>query len=165
MKNTKNHKSSLYEIINGRKEISSADLKREISETFENERSHIKETMANLVKKVYSSGDVKKIEDFETRLEQMKNGDYGKSIDKFYKFLHLFNEDSKTEKEMAGYDRSKKLVSARGYDKRKRLTFYQYSKSRDRGMSNEEIKKKFRMNTPYQICGFARHYVKDSRKN
>lgn len=44
-------------------------------------------------------------------------------------------------------------------DRRPRLTSYQYAKARDAGMTNEDIKKKFRMDSPHQISGFGRQYA------
>lgn len=52
-------------------------------------------------------------------------------------------------------------------DKRPRLTRYQYYKSRDAGMTNEEIKKKFRIDNPYTLSGYGRwykHYKKQGKE-
>ncbi len=44
-------------------------------------------------------------------------------------------------------------------DKRPILTLYQYSKERDAGITNEQIREKFRMKSSYSICGFAVNYL------
>ena len=49
----------------------------------------------------------------------------------------------------------------RPVEEKPRLTSYQYRKARDAGMTNEEIKTKFRMDSSYQICGFARQYLRE----
>jgi len=53
-------------------------------------------------------------------------------------------------------------------DRRPRLTRYRFRKARDRGMTNEGIKAKYRMDSPQQISGFTMQWNKskaDLRKN
>src|SRR3989344_4698294 len=49
-------------------------------------------------------------------------------------------------------------------DKRPRLTLYKYTKLRDSGFSNEEIKQKYKLDKPQQNSGFWRCYSKKKKK-
>ena len=121
-------------------------LRKILKDRQENYSNRLLET-AN---RVYATGNLHYIASFENVVEILSSAKNAKTLEGIISAI---------------VPRQKKKIAAEYTSKRKRLTFYQYSKSRDRGMTNEQIKKTFRMDTPYQICGFARHYVKDSKKN
>jgi hypothetical protein len=55
--------------------------------------------------------------------------------------------------------RTRKRRRKANVDKRPKLTAYQYAKARDAGKTNAQIKKEYRMTSPYQICGFGSVYA------
>ncbi|MBD3253374.1 hypothetical protein GF386_06580 [Candidatus Pacearchaeota archaeon] len=98
------------------------------------------------------------------------NFDY---IDRFEKFVlgitqRAVQGEGELEAMIAGYESGKPLTErpeTTVSEKRKpRLTSYQYQKSRDQGMTHEQIREKFRVDSGRQLCGFASQYARRQRE-
>ena len=91
---------------------------------------------------VYQSVDLRRLEEFETALAVLC-GSTGACL----------------ESRVSQENQTKPSESA---DRKPRLTSYQYNKARDAGMTNQQIKAKFKLDSPYQLRGLGRSYA--SRK-
>ncbi|MAG45596.1 MAG: hypothetical protein CMH63_02370 [Nanoarchaeota archaeon] len=107
-----------------------------LSEIIEGRRNYYKAQMTKAFEAVYASGDFGHIERFEQVVLRISEGAVSGKLE------GLVSQQKRKPKG----------------DRRPRLTAHQYNKSRDEGMSNEEIKAKFRIDPSYQLGGFARQY-------
>ena len=98
--------------------------------------------------KVYSSGNFRYIEQFEKAVLSLSAGIMQGNLEGRV----LMQEPDA----MPRIRKRSKAIS--DVDRRPRLTSHQYAKARDEGLTNELIRERFRMSSPYQICGFAKAY-------
>ncbi len=111
-----------------------------LSEIIEERKNYYMNKLKASLDMVYKSGDLDYIGKFEQAL--LRLADTGK-LEKILK------EDTNKDVEEPIKRIKRKPI----------LTIYQYSKSRDEGMTNQQIKEKFSMKSPYVIGGFARQYL------
>jgi|TARA_B100001971_G_scaffold144685_1_gene133847 uncharacterized protein YnzC (UPF0291/DUF896 family) len=118
-----------------------------LSEIIRNRKNYYQTKISEAFNIVYESRDFKYIGQFE------------KIVSTLNKRVIKGNLEGLIKESKRGRPRKIKEV-----DKRPRLTSYQFAKAKAEGMTNEEIKKKFRMNSAYQLSGFSRQYNKNLKK-
>ncbi|MAH03784.1 hypothetical protein CMI39_03295 [Candidatus Pacearchaeota archaeon] len=118
-----------------------------LSEVIGNRKNYYQTKIAEAFETVYKSKDFEYIGQFE------------KIVSKLTARALKGNLEGIIKESKRGRPRKIKEI-----DKRPRLTSYQYAKSRDEGMTNEEIKNKFRMDSPYHLSGFSRKYNKNLKE-
>jgi polyribonucleotide nucleotidyltransferase len=121
---------------------------RPLSELVESRKNFYQSKMEKAFEMVYKSENFDYIEQFEQYITEISDQAIAGKLEGLL--------DKTTEAQ-------KKTIRSRIVDNRPRLNLYQYSKARDEGMTNEEIKKKFRMDSPYSIGGFSKHYQANKR--
>jgi hypothetical protein len=120
-----------------------------LREIISKRKSKYSSMILDTAERIYSTGNIGYIESFENLVNMLHVAQETGKLETLL-FSTLFELTTKPQEPKTA--------------KKKRLTLYQYCKSRDGGMSNEEIKAKFRMDTPYSICGFARQYSRQKKK-
>jgi|SRR3989344_5598940 len=142
----------LSEILNERKGY----YQQKISEAFTE--------MQKALDKAYGAGDLSYIEQFEGAVAHMATATVflprkKTGIDKLLESIQQRGIAETEDKGLAGKTKGgEREAAGEKADKRPRLTKYQYFKSRDAGMTNEEIKKKFRLSNSYVLCGYGKSY-------
>ncbi len=115
---------------------------KSLSEIVGERKSYYLGKIENAFDRVYRSKDFAYIERFEQAVLLLN--------DKFTK--------GRLEEKLLGQDKKPLKRKTPKVDTRPLLTMYRYAKARDKGMENEQIKEKFRLNSSYQLCGFSRWY-------
>lgn len=120
-----------------------------IKEVMRNRRDHYLTKIEETFRAIYRSGDCVYIERFEKLVSELsklaKDGNLEGVV------LKSIEESKKEE--------GKKFT--KGKIKRKpKLTQYQYARAKEKGMTNEEIKEKYRLDHPRQLSGFAGWYFR-----
>ena len=130
---------------------------RPLSDIIEHRKNHYIEKVKKAFDTVYKSGNFAYISQFEDMFSKLSEEAIQGNLEKIliapYNPLMGISIETKVPKR-----RTRKI------DIKPRLTSYQYGKARDKGMTNEKIREKFRMNSPHQICGFARQYTRRKDK-
>lgn len=134
----------LSEILNERKEYYTGKVAQALM-TYT-------EKIAQIFDKVYKSRNLDYINKFEQAILTLTK-----------KVINSGLESIVTETEKKPV--KKEIIPREKTDKRPRLTLYQYTKAREEGMTNEQIKEKFRMDSNYQIGGYARQYYARKEKD
>lgn len=118
---------------------------RPLSELIENRKKYHITKLERALDAAYKNRDIEYIEQIERIVSLLSDGKIG-DLERI-----LSKQTSKQSPQKTP-------------DKRPRLTRYQYRTCRNEGMSNEDIKKKFRTDNPYQINGFALQYAQAQKR-
>ena len=117
-----------------------------LSEIIRNRKNYYQTKISEAFNIVYESRDFKYIGQFE------------KIVSTLNKRVIKGNLEGLIKESKRGRPRKIKEV-----DKRPRLTSYQFAKAKAEGMTNEEIKKKFKMESARQLGGFAYQYLRKGK--
>lgn len=125
-----------------------------LSELIGSRKAHYLKKVEKAFDAVYNSARFGYIEQFEKIVSELSE-----------KAVQGRLEGIVVEQEEKSIERKLKEKPIRKVDKRQRLTSYQYAKSRDAGLTNEQIKEKFRIDSYRQLGGFVRQYNRKNLQN
>lgn len=125
---------------------------KSLKEIIQERKKQYQESIQKTLDEVYQSGNVATIERFENAVLYLGR-------------LAEGNLEGRIEDVQAA-QRAVRPEAQRttGQDRRPRLTFYQYAKAKNEGMTTEEIKNKFRYDSGKQIGAYAANYAKNAKK-
>jgi hypothetical protein len=116
---------------------------KSLTQVIQERKQQYQQSVQQTIEKVYDSGNLQRIEKFERAVEYLGRIAAG-SLEK------IASESAEVEKPAAG--------------KKQRLTYYQYVKARNEGMTNAQIKKRFATDSHYQLGAYASSYSRNAKK-
>lgn len=129
--------------MNKARYIKEIPQEKPLDELVEDRKKYYQSIITKKFDEIYATGDIRQIGEFEKVVSGLC------SI--------IYEPDVKPASREAQREEQEKP------DKRPRLTAYKYYQARDQGLTNKQIKEKFRIVNPYQLGGFGRQYAKRNK--
>jgi len=127
------------------------NVEKPLSQIMSERRDYYLGIITEAVDAVYNNGNFERIEKFEKSISIL----FARSTRGKVNLEEIVKEETLIKIPVGSKTRVAKGT---------RLTYYQFAKARDEGMTNAEIKETFRLDTPYQLIGLGMRYSRENKE-